>query len=58
MDWKESYRLSSFNPTAMGKATSHQFRLTRAPSNLALIAFRDGTSTASLGNLFQSFNTF
>ena len=39
----------------MDWAASHQLRLPRTPSNLALNACRDGTSTASLGSLFKTF---
>jgi len=37
----------------MCRITNQQTRLPRATSSLVLIAFRDGASTASLGNLFQ-----
>mgnify|MGYP001853303131 FL=1 len=38
---------------AMGMVTTHQIRLSWAPSDMALNASRDGASTASLINLFQ-----
>ena len=41
----------------MGRVANHQTRLPRATSSLALNAFRDGASTASLGNLFQCVTT-
>jgi len=37
----------------MGSDTSHQSRLLKAPSNLALNTAREGAATTSLGNLFQ-----
>ena len=33
---------TQFQPPAMGRAATHQLRLPRAPSNLALSASRDG----------------
>jgi len=36
----------------MGRSVTHQIRMTRALSNLALSTSRDGASTVSLGNLF------
>ena len=53
LSWKESLRSSSYNPSAIGRDTSHCTRLLKAPSSLALNASREGASTASLGNLFQ-----
>ena len=41
----------------MCRVANHQIRLPRATSSLALNASRDGASTASLGNLFQSVTT-
>jgi len=41
----------------MSRDIFHQTRLLRVPSNLALNAAREGTATASLGNLFQCFTT-
>ena len=38
----------------MGRATTQQIRLPKAPSNLALNASRDGASTASLGSQVSS----
>jgi len=37
----------------MCRVDNHQTRPPRATSSLALNAYRDGASTASLGNLFQ-----
>ena len=42
---------------AMGRDTFHYTRLLKVPFNLALNASRQGTSTASLGNLFQCLTT-
>jgi len=33
---------TQFQPPAMGRAAAHQLKLSRAPSNLALRASRDG----------------
>ena len=41
----------------MCRVANHQTRLPRATSSLAFNAFRDGASTASLGNLFQCVTT-
>jgi len=41
----------------MGRIANHWTRLPRATSSLALNASRDGASTTSLGNLFQSITT-
>jgi len=41
----------------MSRDICHQPRLLRAPSNLALSTAREGTATASLGNLGQRFTT-
>jgi len=38
-------------PCVVGRAATHQIRLPRAPSNLALDTSRDGAPTASLGSL-------
>ena len=46
-----------FHPPAMGRDTSHQPRLPKAPSSLALSTSRDGASTASLGSLCQCLTT-
>ena len=43
-----------FHPPAMYRPANQQTRLSRATSSLALNASRDGTSTASLGNLFSA----
>ena len=43
-----------FQPPAMCRVANQQTRLPRATSSLALNAFRDGASTASLGNLFSA----
>ena len=37
----------------MERVATHQLRLPRAQSNMALNSSRDGTSTASLGSLCQ-----
>jgi len=37
----------------LGRDTSHQTRLPKAPSKLVLSISRDGAATASLGNLCQ-----
>jgi len=42
-----------FQHPAVGMAAPDQTRLPRAPANLVLNISRDGTSTASLGHLFQ-----
>ena len=44
-------------PPAIGRAATYQIALPRAPSNLTLIASRDGAHTASLGNPCQSLTT-
>jgi len=41
----------------MGRDIFHQTRVLRAPSNLALNPAREGTATASLGNLGQGLTT-
>jgi len=41
----------------MGRDLFHQPRAVRAPSNLALNTAREGTATASLGNLGQGLTT-
>ena len=46
-----------FQPPAIGRDTSLQIGLLTAPSSLALNASREGTSTTSLGNLFQGLTT-
>jgi len=59
MAWVEKdhndHRVST--PPAMCRVDNHQTRLPRATSSLALNASRDGTSTTSLGNLFQCVTT-
>jgi len=45
-------KIIQFQPPAVGKVASHEVRLPRAPSNLALNTSKDGISTASLGNLY------
>jgi len=45
------------NPSATGRDPFHQPRVLQAPYNLALNTAREGTATASLGNLFQCFTT-
>ena len=57
LGWKGPQWSSSFNPHAMCRVASHQTRLPRATSSLALNVSRDGASTTSLGNLFQCFTT-
>ena len=54
---KRTTMITQFQPPAMCRVTNHHTRLPRATSSLALNAFRDGASTASLGNLFQCFTT-
>jgi len=51
---KRSTMLIQFQPPAMCRVATHQTRLPRATSSLALNACRDGASTASLGNLFSA----
>jgi len=46
---------TQFQPPGVGRGTSHQLRLPKASSNLALSTSRDGKSTASLGRLCQHF---
>ena len=41
----------------MGREATHQTRLLKTPSNLALNTSRDGASTASLGSLCQCLTT-
>ena len=57
LGWKGPYRASSSNLPAVGRDTSHQTRLLKAPSSLALNTAREGAATASLGNLFQCLIT-
>ena len=59
MVWGGSGPLKSpgSNPSAVGRDTSHQTRLLKAPSSLALNASRKGAFTTSLGNLFQCLTT-
>jgi len=57
---KRTIMISSFNPNATGRVTSHQTRVTshtRATSSLALNASRFRASTTSLANLFQCVTT-
>ena len=49
-------RSPSSNP-AIGRDTSFQTRLLTVPSSLALNVYREGASTASLGNLLQCLTT-
>jgi len=42
----------------MGRDTFHQTWVLEAPSNPALNTSKEGTSTASLGNLFQHLTNF
>jgi len=42
---------------AMGRDRFHWIRLLKTPSNLILNTFKDGASTASLGNLFLCLTT-
>lgn len=62
MSWRGPQKSSSSNPPALGRVASHQIRhqtkLSRAPSNLALITYRYGASKPSLGRLCQYFSTF
>jgi len=46
-----------FHPPAMGRDTTHQTKLPRAPSNLGLSASSDGTSTAPLHGQCQCLTT-
>ena len=55
--WKGPYRSSHSHTPAMGRDPFHQTRLLRAPSNLTLSTAREGTATASLGNLGQGPTT-
>ena len=57
LGWKGPLRSYSSNPPAIGRDTSLQTRLVRAPFSLALNASREGASTTSLGNLFQCLTT-
>ena len=59
MVWVGRHLCRSSSPAspARSEGTFNHFRLLRAPSNLTLKASRDGTSTTSLGNLFQCFTT-
>ena len=50
-------KIIQFQPSAMGRAATHQIRLPRAPFNLTLNVSRDGTATASLGSLCQFLTT-
>ena len=50
-------KIIRFQPPAMGRDISHQPRVLRAPSNLALHTAREGAATASLGNLGQGLTT-
>ena len=57
LEWpglKRTTMLIQFQPPALCRVASHQPRLPRATSSLALNACRDGASTASLGNLFSA----
>ena len=53
LGWKESLRSSSSIPPAIGRNTSHQTKLLKVPSSLALNASREGASTTSLDNLLM-----
>ena len=46
-----------FQSPAIGRDTSHQIELFKAPFSLALNAYREGTLKTSLGNLFQCLTT-
>jgi len=46
-----------FQPLAMGRIASVWIWMLRVPSNLALNNSMDGTSPASLSNLFQCLTT-
>ena len=54
---KRTTMIIQFQPPAMCRVANHQTRLPRATSSLALNAFTDGASTASLGNLFLCVTT-
>jgi len=45
LGWEGTAKITQFQPPAMGRAVTHQLRLPRAPSNLALGTSRDGSST-------------
>ena len=55
LSWKG--RQHSSKPPAMGRDSSPQIKLPRAPSNLASNTSGDGASTASLDSLCQCLNT-
>ena len=57
LGWQGSIRSPSSNSPTIGRDTSLQTKLFKAPSSLALNAYREGASTASLGNLFQCLTT-
>jgi len=45
-----TFKVIRFQPPAMGRAATHQLRLPRAPSILALNTSRNGAPTAALGS--------
>ena len=55
--WEGTLQTTQFHPPAMGRDPSHQPRVLRAPSNLALSPAREGAATASLGSLGQGLST-
>ena len=56
--WVGRELTASPSPTlCSGLVAPNQIRLLRAPSSLALSISRDGTSTASLGNLCQGLTS-
>jgi len=60
MEWfglEGTLKLLWFQPPAMSRDVSHQPRVLRAPSNLALSTAREGAATASLGSVGQGLTT-
>ena len=54
---EKTLKPTQLHPPAMGRDTSHQTRLLKAPSSLAMKTSRDGASTASLGSLCWRLTT-
>ena len=57
LGWKGPEGLCASNPPAINRAATHQIRLPRILSNLALSALKNGASTASLVRLCQCLIT-
>lgn len=57
LGWKRHQRSSSSSPHGMDCVSNHLIRLHRAACNLALNAFKSGSSTAFLVNIFQCLTT-